>query len=41
LSPPTWLPVVTNISGNDSEIQITDTNALNRPNTFYRIKRGP
>jgi len=40
LSPPAWTTIATNIHGNDSEIQITDTNALIRPGTFYRIKQG-
>jgi hypothetical protein len=40
LTPPTWLPVATNIFGTSDEIQVTDTNALDRPKTFYRVKGG-
>jgi hypothetical protein len=40
LNPPGWTPVATNISGTGGVTQITDTNAMNRSNTFYRVKRG-
>jgi hypothetical protein len=39
-SPPVWIPVETSILGTGGTIQITDTNALNRSNTFYRVQRG-
>jgi len=40
LIPPTWTPVASNILGTGGTIQITDTNALTRPRTFYRVQRG-
>jgi hypothetical protein len=33
-----WTPVMTNIPGADSTIQIIDTNAVSQPKRFYRVK---
>jgi hypothetical protein len=33
-----WLSVFTNVAGNDSLIDLTDTNAASRPRDFYRLK---
>jgi len=37
---PVWVTVVTNIPGTGGNIQIIDTNMLNRPKTFYRVRTG-
>jgi hypothetical protein len=33
-----WLPVITNISGGDALIQVTDTNGASQGSRFYRLK---
>lgn len=40
LTPSVWSPVVTNLPGTGAAIEVTDTNAVTGPQTFYRVERG-
>jgi hypothetical protein len=40
LASDSWLSVATNISGTGGTVQVADTNSLNQPRQFYRVKTG-